>query len=86
MAQGVPIVATQVGGIPETIESGRDGLLVEPGDADALANAMHTVIADAEATNARTASARECFRRRHTLERAGDVLESVYRATARRRS
>jgi glycosyltransferase involved in cell wall biosynthesis len=39
-AQGKPVVATAIGGIPEVVSNGIDGLLVPPGDADALASAM----------------------------------------------
>jgi L-malate glycosyltransferase len=44
MAQGLPIVATTVGGIPETVTSGVEGLLVPPHDADALAEALAQVV------------------------------------------
>jgi glycosyltransferase involved in cell wall biosynthesis len=37
MASGVPIVASAVGGIPETVRDGIDGQLVSPADPDALA-------------------------------------------------
>jgi glycosyltransferase involved in cell wall biosynthesis len=36
-AAGVPIVATRVGGVPEVVEEGDSGYLVEPGDAEAMA-------------------------------------------------
>lgn len=35
-----PIISTPVGGIPEIIENGRNGLLVTPGDTKAIANAI----------------------------------------------
>src|SRR4051794_11952122 len=40
MAQGIPVVSTAVGGIPELICSGESGLLVEPGDRQALVDAV----------------------------------------------
>jgi len=46
MASGVPVVATQVGGVPEMITPGRDGLLVPPRDARALSDAIGTVLSD----------------------------------------
>ncbi|HET7486945.1 MAG TPA: glycosyltransferase family 4 protein [Acidimicrobiales bacterium] len=46
MACGVPVVATAVGGIPEIVQDGRNGLLVEPGDGAALAHAMERVLAE----------------------------------------
>jgi glycosyltransferase involved in cell wall biosynthesis len=46
MAMRVPVVASNVGGIPEAVEHGRSGLLVPPGDRDALAAALTRVLDD----------------------------------------
>jgi glycosyltransferase involved in cell wall biosynthesis len=46
MASGVAPVATEVGGIPSVITDGQDGLLVPPGDPDALAAALGKVLGD----------------------------------------
>ncbi|MSP68440.1 MAG: colanic acid biosynthesis glycosyltransferase WcaL [Alphaproteobacteria bacterium] len=45
-SQGLACVATWAGAIPELIEDGRSGLLVKPGDADALAQALAALIRD----------------------------------------
>jgi glycosyltransferase involved in cell wall biosynthesis len=40
MSAGLPVIATRVGGIPEIIEDGRNGILIPPSDPGALADAM----------------------------------------------
>jgi len=47
MAAGLPPVCTAVGGVPELIQHERTGLLVPPEDEAALAEALHSLIADA---------------------------------------
>lgn len=44
-AAGCPVVAPRIGGIPELVEDGVDGLLYPPGDVDALAEALRRVVA-----------------------------------------
>jgi glycosyltransferase involved in cell wall biosynthesis len=46
LASGLPIVGTDVGGIPEFIEDGVNGLLVPPGDPERLARALQTLATD----------------------------------------
>lgn len=46
MALGLPVLATRVGGTPEVIEDGRHGVLVDPTDTQALADAMLQLIDD----------------------------------------
>ena len=48
MSTGLPLVGTNVGGIPVLIDHGKTGLLVEPRDPAALAGAMDQLIADAQ--------------------------------------
>jgi len=45
-AMGVPVVATQVGGIPEIVKDGQTGILVLPRDAQRLAKAMSELLTD----------------------------------------
>jgi glycosyltransferase involved in cell wall biosynthesis len=47
-ARGRPVVATAVGGIPDLVETGRNGVLVPPGDAGALAGGLLRVLAHRE--------------------------------------
>jgi glycogen(starch) synthase len=47
MAAGVPVIATRVGGLPDLIEHGQSGWLVEPGNVPALAEAIQALSADA---------------------------------------
>jgi glycosyltransferase involved in cell wall biosynthesis len=44
--RGRPVVASRVGGIQDLVEDGRNGLLVEPGDTSALADALVRVLTD----------------------------------------
>jgi glycosyltransferase involved in cell wall biosynthesis len=70
MASGRPVIATRVGGVPELVEDGRTGLLVQAGDIGALARAMEWMAEH-------PSEAREMGRlgRRHVLERH-DVRET----------
>jgi glycosyltransferase involved in cell wall biosynthesis len=48
LSAGLPCVATDVGGIPEVVEDGVDGMLVPPGRPADLAAAVHLVLTDAD--------------------------------------
>lgn len=47
MAAGLPVVSTMVGGIPDAMQDGVEGYLVEPGNVAALANKIEALLADA---------------------------------------
>lgn len=46
MALGLPVVSTNVGGLPYLIDSGKDGILVSKGDIEAMSDAVHRLITD----------------------------------------
>ncbi len=48
LAVGTPVIATRVGGVAEVVRDGVNGLVVEPGDVDALAGAVERFFGDAE--------------------------------------
>jgi glycosyltransferase involved in cell wall biosynthesis len=60
MAVGTPVVATRVGGLAEIVDDGVTGLLVEPGEPDALAAAVLEVLGRRDAMSA---AARQAARR-----------------------
>jgi 2-deoxystreptamine N-acetyl-D-glucosaminyltransferase/2-deoxystreptamine glucosyltransferase len=59
MASGLPVVASDVGGIPEVVRHEETGLLVPPGDVDALAGALDRLVADPELRGRLAAGARD---------------------------
>jgi glycosyltransferase involved in cell wall biosynthesis len=79
MAQGVPVVATDAGGIPEIIRDGREGYLVPVGDDEILAARVASLLDDAELRSAMGARGRDRVAARYTRERMLDRIEAVYR-------
>ncbi|MCH7343708.1 glycosyltransferase family 4 protein [Pelomonas sp. CA6] len=61
LAQGTPVVASAVGGIPELITDGEQGLLVPPRDARALAGALDALLRDPAAAERRARQGRQRF-------------------------
>jgi glycosyltransferase involved in cell wall biosynthesis len=68
LAAGLPVVAADLGEIPHCIRVGKTGLLYPPGDAEALADALATLIADREGAAALGREGREHVLRHHTWE------------------
>jgi L-malate glycosyltransferase len=79
MAAGAPVVSSAIGGTDELIEDGRSGLLVPPGDAEALAAALRRVLGDAELRESLAAGARERVEAGLTREQMAARVTGVYR-------
>ncbi len=88
MAAGVPIVATGVGGVPELVEDGASGLLVDPGDAPGLSNAVLGLLNDAdrarEMGDAGRAIALEDYDINRAVARYEDLLHELLKRAGRR--
>lgn len=69
MASGLPVIASDVGGIPELIEDGRTGLLVAPGDVAALTAALGRLMERPQLGAELGRAARQRVERRFSLER-----------------
>lgn len=57
MAAGVPVIATRVGGIPDVVRDGTDGILVAYGDSTAFAQAIQSLLSDPQAYESFSSSA-----------------------------
>jgi L-malate glycosyltransferase len=83
MATGLPVVATAVGGVPDVLHHGKEGLLVEPCDPTALAAALIDMLDRPDRERMGNAG-RNRVVRDFALERTADRLAELYRRLADR--
>ena len=78
MSAGLPVVSTRVGGIPDVIDDGVDGILVTPGDIAALAEAIKRLLRD-PSLRSRMGSAGRCkVEARYIPEKVVPLIEALY--------
>lgn len=82
LVAGVPVVATRVGSVPEVLEDGKTGILVPPGDADALALALQHAETHPKELAEQAAQARGTARM-HSADEMITATERVYRQLLR---
>lgn len=83
MACGNAAISTRLVGIPDIVEDGVSGLLVEPRDAAALANAMERLVTDPAQTARFAAEGRERMERLFQIDRCVEGLVTQFRARLR---
>ena len=84
MNQGLPVVGTRRGAIPEVVRDGETGLLVPPGDPDSLATALSRLLGNPERAVERGRAGRTRLRREFDLDRAVEAHRAMYEELAAR--
>src|SRR5882724_2452905 len=80
LASGIPCVSTPVNGIPEIIQNGVNGLLIPPGDPQALAEAIATILNDRGLRSSMAAAARPSMEKDYDIRRTGRMMAALFRA------
>ena len=80
LAGGRPVVATDVGGVPDVVRDGVDGFLVAPGDVDAMADRLARLAADADLRRRMGEAGSASVRERYSVERLLDDVDRLYRS------
>lgn len=78
MAAGLPVVATGVGGSPEVVVDGVTGLLVPPGDAAALADALTRLAQDPDLRHEMGAAGKQRVEAQFSLSSTVAALNNLY--------
>ena len=78
MACGTPVVASEIGGIPDAVINGQNGFLVPPGDTESLATAIIDILSDNEKRDAMGAFGRK-YANKYSWADIAEKTEDLYR-------
>jgi glycosyltransferase involved in cell wall biosynthesis len=78
LLSGVPVVATNVGGLPDLIQDGKTGWLVPPRDPAALARAVLEALENKDEARRRTIEGQKLARNLFDVERTGREVAAIY--------
>ncbi len=86
MACYTPVIASNIPGVNNVMDEGKNGLLVEPRDPKALAEAIVKILKDPELAKSMGAHGRRLVEEKYNWKAIGDKIEAVYRAVKERKS
>lgn len=78
MAAGLPVIASQTGGLPEIVRHRRTGLLVKPGDVQGLVSALDVLVTDAALRRRLGAAGRSEVETHYSFDRMVAGVEALY--------
>lgn len=78
MSCGLPVVSTKIGGIPEIVEDGNTGILVNPKDSDALANAIDYLIKNDELARKMGKTGRDKVEQKFSWQQNAREIVQIY--------
>jgi len=85
MAAGLPVIVSEVGGLPEIVQHEETGLLIPPKDPEALALSLARLLENPELAKRLGQKARERVQEKYSLERLAQVVNATYDELAQRK-
>jgi glycosyltransferase involved in cell wall biosynthesis len=80
LAAGRPVVATRVGGVPDVVEDGEDGFLVDPGSTEQLADRLEELARNPELRQQMGEAGRSRMSGRYAVARLVDDMDRLYKS------
>jgi glycosyltransferase involved in cell wall biosynthesis len=78
MAAGLPVIVSEVGGLPEIVRHEENGLLIPPKDPEALAKSLARLLDSPDLAKRLGAKAREHIQEKYSLEQMSRAVNEAY--------
>ena len=81
MSYAIPVISTNVGGVPEIVVDGETGYLIEAGDRNALYDKILGLVNDKAERNLFGKNGRDVIKQRHDIQKNTELLSKIYDAS-----
>jgi glycosyltransferase involved in cell wall biosynthesis len=78
MAEGIPVVASAVGGVPQVVDSGKNGILVAAGKSEEIKDAIHLLYKDEALRNSLSREAKKMMQMKYSVQEWINKIEMEY--------